>query len=324
MFRLILINFLLLSYCSLAQNSKSTHYTEGAAGSISETEFISKNIIVIVIDGPRYSETWGDSSHHLIRRMEEISRSGVISTNFQNDKYTYTSAGHTAITTGFYQEMENSKGTQLPDKPSYLQYYLRDYKKDSAMAWIITSKDKLEVLSNCYDKEFHDKYRPSINCGNNGLGSGYRQDTITAKIALAIMKEKKPNLIFINFREPDYSGHKKDWHGYLKGIKDTDSLIYEFYKFINSDEHYKNTTALFITNDHGRHLDNVAEGFCEHGDHCIGCKHINFYAFGPDFKKGFITNKYRTQVDLTSTIAYILKLKMKYCQGKPMLEIFKK
>jgi predicted AlkP superfamily pyrophosphatase or phosphodiesterase len=74
-----------------------------------EPRYLTENVIVIVIDGPRYSETWGDSSHQNIPRLSnQLSKLGVINTQFYNDGPTYTLAGHTSITTGNYQEIDNS------------------------------------------------------------------------------------------------------------------------------------------------------------------------------------------------------------------------
>lgn len=60
------------------------------------------------MDGLRYSEGWGDSTHQNIPRMAEIlSPQGVIYTHFYNKGRTYTSAGHTSLTTGVYQAMND-------------------------------------------------------------------------------------------------------------------------------------------------------------------------------------------------------------------------
>lgn len=283
-----------------------------------------KNVIVVIIDGPRYSETWGDSSHRLIPNMVKMSKKGTIGIRFSNDQFTYTSSGHAAILTGHQQELENTKGTELPLYPSYLQYYRKAKNCDSSKVWLITSKDKLQMLSNCKDSSFHDRYRPSFDCGNNGLGTGYRNDTITIKKCLNVLKEYQPNLLFVNLREPDYSGHRKDWNGYLKGIRDTDSLVYMLFQYINENKDYKGNTIFIVTNDHGRHLDGTKEGFCEHGDSCEGCKHINLFLFGPGIKQNYISNKSYNQTDLTATIAWMLNLQMPHCQGSVMKDFIKK
>ncbi|MEY5047709.1 MAG: hypothetical protein RLZZ175_1068 [Bacteroidota bacterium] len=287
------------------------------------SEYKTENIIVLVMDGPRYSETWGDSTHQYIPFMaNKMAKSGVIFTNFFNDGFTYTSSGHTAICTGFKQEVENSKGNQLPSYPSYFQYYLKKTNAPSESAYIITSKDKLQILANCENVDFKNKYNPIADCGINGLGSGYRNDTTTFRKTIEILNIKQPKLLLVNFKEPDVSGHANKWNDYLKGIKTSDSLIYEIWKFIQNDPKYKNKTTLFVTNDHGRHLNGIKDGFVNHGCPCDGCRHINLFVMGPDFKKNLIIKNTYNQVDITATIAELLSIEMPFAQGKSIDELF--
>jgi len=286
------------------------------------SKYKTQHVIVIVIDGPRYSETWGDESRRYIPRMVEMSKRGVVCTNFYNDGHTYTSSGHAAISSGFKQALENKKGIELPQKPSFLQYYLKKTQANASKAWIITSKEKLWILANCHDSTWKDQYTPSYSCGKADGGIGQRHDSLTFQKIMTVLKQDKPNLMLINFREPDHSGHKNDWKNYLKGIQDTDSLTWEIWKYIQKDSYYKDKTTLFVTNDHGRHLDGIKDGFVNHGDDCEGCRHINLYAFGPDFKENTIVNQRYVQVDISATIAELLGFTMPHGQGKVMESLF--
>ncbi len=292
---------------------------------ITDEGYKTENIFIVVMDGPRYSETWGDNTHSNISFMSDsLANIGIINTNFYNDGPTYTLAGHTSITTGFSQEINNG-GQELPRYPSIFQAWLKEYPNDSLKAWIITSKDKLEVLANCQDSIWADKFNPSTNCGNggNGVGSGYRHDTLTQIAIKEIINQHKPKFVLINYREPDYSGHSGNWTSYIKGIKSSDSLIYDLWKYIQTDDNYKNKTTLFVTNDHGRHLDGISSGFKSHGDNCEGCKHIFLYATGPDFKENVITNQRRNQTDITQTVAELLGIEVPFGNGELMTELFK-
>ncbi|MFA5974125.1 MAG: sulfatase-like hydrolase/transferase [Lentimicrobiaceae bacterium] len=285
-------------------------------------EYLTENVIIVVMDGPRYSETWGDSTHRNIPRMSnQLSEFGIISTQFYNNGPTYTLAGHTAITTGFYQEIDNS-GKELPSYPSIFQYWNAKYVNSADRSWIIASKDKLQVLNNCQFDEFNNKYEPSTDCGISGLGSGYRDDSITFNMVIKVLSENHPKLTLINFREPDYSAHSNNWDNYLKGIKSTDEYIYQIWEYIQHDFYYKGKTTLFVTNDHGRHLDSIAGGFDSHGDSCLGCRHINFYAYGPDFKHGVILNNKRELIDISATVSELMHLNMEFGKGDVMYELF--
>ncbi len=285
-------------------------------------EYITENVIVIVIDGARYSETWGDSSRQNIPRLSGISKSGVIYTQFYNNGPTYTAAGHTAITTGFYQEIENS-GKELPLFPSFFQLLNVKDTNNKELTWIVASKDKLEVLKNCQYAGYKDQYEPFTDCGINGLGSGYREDSLTLNALTQVLSAHHPKLTLVNFREPDYSAHSGSWEKYIAGIRNSDEYAYRIWSYIQENPYYRGKTTLFITNDHGRHLDSISGGFASHGDGCAGCRHINLYAFGPDFKKGVITDRKRELIDINATISELLHLDREFGKGEKMFELFK-
>lgn len=281
-----------------------------------------KNVIILVMDGPRYSETWGDPTHQYIPYMSNVmAEKGVVYTNFTNEGSTFTTPGHAAVTTGVYESINNS-GDELPTYPSIFQQWRKSKETDSLTSWIISSKDKLEVLSNCQDPNWSDTSRPSTSCGENGLGSGHRTDNATFERAMEILADYKPQLALVQFRQPDLAGHQNNWEAYLQGIRDSDRYMYEIWNFIQNDSYYKATTTVFITNDHGRHLDGIANGFIGHGDDCQGCKHINLFVSGPDFPQNQIINTSRELIDIPSTIAELLDFEMPNGNGVVMEELF--
>jgi predicted AlkP superfamily pyrophosphatase or phosphodiesterase len=287
-----------------------------------KTNYSTKNVIIIIMDGARYSECWGDTSHqHIPNITNTIVANGITCTNFFNNGSTLTNPGHSAITTGVYQNINNG-GAETPQNPSIFNYYLQSSKKKQDACWVITSKDKLQVLNNCTNTSWKDTFQPMTDCGNNGLASGYRHDTITLQHALNILKNYHPNISIINFREPDYTAHGADSLGYIKGIEDVDGYIKKIWDLIQSDTAFKDKTTLIVTNDHGRHLDGTANGYISHGDDCYGCRHINFFAYGPDFKKNTIVNTTYEQIDIPATIAELMGFKIPTSEGKVMWDFF--
>jgi hypothetical protein len=289
-----------------------------------DREYITNNVIIIVIDGARYSETWGDSTFSNIPKMKLISDGGVFFSNFYNNGPIFTLSGHIAITTGFYQEIDNM-GNEIPEFPSLFQYWNKEYSGIYPISRIITSKDKLSVLSDCIDSSYNGFYRPLMDCGVNGMGigSGYRHDSITLGRTLDVLAVEHPKLVLLSFREPDYSAHLENWQLYIEGIRNTDNYVSQIWEFLKRNRYYQGKTALFVTNDHGRHLDGVSNGFISHGDTCDGCKHISLLAIGPDFKRGESLKTDRELIDIPATIAEILKFSMPTGQGNIMNELFK-
>jgi Sulfatase. len=282
-----------------------------------------KHVFVIVMDGARYSETFADSSQHTLvpKLYDYFSNNGIIANNFYNNGQTLTNPGHAAICTGVYQDIDNN-GLTLPKQASMFQMYLKQYPDSVNKAWIVTSKGKLNILANTSDKQYYNKHLPNYNCGTNGDGIGYRNDSLTLVKAKEIVSTYLPNLMLLQFKEPDPTGHNGNWDMYIQEIKKTDAYIMEFIDYVNSITLYKGNSAFIITNDHGRHLNNVADGFASHGDDCEGCRHIMLLAAGPDFKKNKrITTRYE-QIDIATTVAALLGFQMPKSQGKTMYDLF--
>ena len=131
----------------------------------------------------------------------------------------------------------------------------------------------------------------------------------------------QPRLCLINFKEPDSSGHSGDWSNYLKAVQTTDSLIFLICDYLNNDPFYRDHTTVFITNDHGRHLDGIRDGFKSHGDTCAGCRHCMLFAYGPKIRKGIRVDTLYSFIDVPETIAYLLKFYFPSNQGEVIMEI---
>jgi predicted AlkP superfamily pyrophosphatase or phosphodiesterase len=279
-----------------------------------------ENVIVIVVDGPRYADTWEAPGTPLIPHRKALSKEGALCASFYNSGLTLTISGHTAIATGIY-EILNNTGAQTPSFPSYMQAWLKTFSQPASKAWIVASKDKLEVIKNCMDPKWKNTFNPIANCGKEGLGSGYREDIITINKVKEILIAHKPNLMLVNLKQPDMAGHSGDSLAYVQGIKDSDEQVKQLWDFIQKNEHYKNKTSVIITNDHGRHTPGHLDGFRSHGDNCAGCRHIEFLGLGPAFKKNYISTTAYSQIDIAPTIAYLLGFKMPFGNGTVMIDL---
>ncbi len=226
-----------------------------------------------------------------------------------------------AITSGYYERLKND-GEDLPKRPSLFHYFLESTKLPSEAAWIISSKGKLDILAQTRDKDYQ-KIKPKTFCGIDGKGGGYANDDRTEPYIEQILFQKHPRLVLINLLEVDVNGHAKNWEGYLNGIRKTDAYASRLWSLIQNDSIYKDKTTLFITNDHGRHLDNKKSGFAEHGDGCEGYRHISLLALGPDFEKGKIVQEKYEMIDIAPTIAKMLNFEMPTAKGKPIYDLLK-
>ena len=285
-------------------------------------EFKSEYTIIVVIDGPRYTETFGDSTCKYIPNLgKNLVKEGVLYTNFRNNGPTFTISGHTAMTTGVYQSISNA-GKKLPDNPSIFQYYIKEKNRDKSDAYVVASKGKLEVLGNTSDKDWWNCYMPMTYCGVNGQSTEYAGDLQTTNKVYELMNGKTPHLMLVNLLAVDSYGHANNWDQYLASLQKCDTIVYNLWQYIQGNPKFKDKTTLLVTNDHGRHLDGHKDGFVNHGDKCEGCTHISLLAMGPDFKKGVVVTKERELIDVSKTIAFLMKFNMPSSKGEVMDELF--
>lgn len=287
-----------------------------------EQTFKTKYVFVLVIDGPRYSETFGDETHQYIPHLwNDLMPQGTFIKEFRNEGPTFTVPGHAAICTGVYQRLSND-GRTLPKEPSMFQYYLKEKNRHRTKAWVISPKGKLNVLANTSDKDWNNQFMPYAATGLRASGYGYTYDREAWKDVVRVFNTHHPELVLINLLEVDVMGHANRWEDYLQGIRNTDEYAYKLWNMIQSDSIYKDKTSLFITNDHGRHLDGKKDGFVSHGDGCEGCRKISMLCLGPDFKQGIIDATYE-QIDIAPTIAKMMGFTIPTADGVVMEKIFK-
>ena len=286
---------------------------------------VARHVVVAVIDGPRWSETWAAAGQvYIPHQANDLAPLGIRYTHFRNTAWTYTNCGHTALTTGFYEQIENS-GKQLPAHASVFQYFRLATGMPAEATWVVASKDKLFILGNTTDAAWQGRLQPRLDCGKPVAGQmgGYRDDRETVSVAKNLLTTHHPALMLINFKEPDASGHANNWASYLQGIRDTDGYVFELWNHIQADPELRDRTDFFITNDHGRHLDGHADGFISHGDDCDGCRQISLQAMGPDIAVGQVIERERTHIDVAATVAYLVGVTLPGSTGHVMTEMLR-
>ncbi|MCX7918012.1 MAG: hypothetical protein N3A72_00100 [bacterium] len=277
-----------------------------------------QNVFVVVIDGARYTETFGDNSsnvdHCLIPHIwNDLRPLGSINTSFYNLGITVTNSGHASIESGTWQDIAND-GTQRPYHRTFFEYYREQQGIDSTLTWVVVGKGKLNILSYSTTTSGYDGAPYGAMVAANGTDNEIF-DRLTT-----IMNLYHPKLVLVNLGDVDVAGHSGNWSSYTSAIFNADRLVYNLWSKITSDTYYRDNTDLIITNDHGRHGDTHG-GFAHHGDDCDGCRHLMFLAVGPDFKKNYVSNKIRSQIDICPTIGWILEFTPTQATGIPMAEL---
>jgi hypothetical protein len=87
-------------------------------------------IMIVIIDGARFTETLGDASHTYTPKMWGLSQLGTTINNFSNDNFTYTSRAIPALWCGAWTGVQsityNGSATQYAILPTLWEYYRKD------------------------------------------------------------------------------------------------------------------------------------------------------------------------------------------------------
>jgi hypothetical protein len=271
-------------------------------------------VVILVIDGPRYTESFGDPTHaHIPRMWNEVRPQGTLFTNFRNEGWTSTVPGHSSIITGTWQYLDNT-GAEHPTKPTLFEYYRYARAAAQSEGYVISGKSKLGVCSYSTDPGYGAAYGATAVVG---LAS----DLDVYNTLISTLQNDRPHVVMACFPQVDLSGHSGVWSNYLAAIEGADSLVANAWSYIQSDSFYAGHTYVFVTADHGRH-DDAHGGFSSHGDGCEGCRHIFCLALGPDIRQDYTVSNIFVQRDIGVTAAAVLGIPAPQAEGYYMQDMF--
>jgi hypothetical protein len=270
---------------------------------------LAQNVVIVVIDGARYTETFGADSFYIPRIWTNLRPLGTIWINFRNDGITTTDPGHASIATGTWQSIDNN-GVFRPTQPTMFEYFRKVSGAPESATAVVVGKLKLNILAYSTHPDYGAKYKASTSIG--------KDDTSVVRKLKTILRQNHPKLTLVNLPSTDVAGHSGDWIRYLSAIHVADSLIYDIWQTLQADSLYRSNTTLFVTNDHGRH-DDLHGGFKNHGDDCEGCRHIMLFAIGRGFPVNTVVTKRRTQCDIAPTAGELLSFPTFYSTGTSLL-----
>jgi hypothetical protein len=270
-------------------------------------QFKTKNVFIVVIDGARYTETFGSEGQYIPKIWNQLRPKGTIYTSFYIDADVIkakTNPGHASIVTGTWQNVDNS-GSNRPEKPTLFEYFRKQHNSSLTDNYVIVGKNKLDILSYSRHSEYGRDYRASVKKATQ------YDDQSVWEHTKQIIASNHPKLVIINLPEVDIAGHLRGWDEYILALKQADTIVYELWNLIQSDSVYKNQTTMFVTNDHGRHTND----FTGHGDNCEGCRHLMLLVIGPDTPAGIIDEEQYKLIDIAPTIGHLLNFETSYCTG---------
>lgn len=274
-----------------------------------------ERVVIVIIDGLRYSEGLGDSTHQYVPNMSELAKQGALVADFRNDGRTSTSSAVPAIWCGAWTDRINfsdpdcggasNRHTELPTVFEYYRMQLNRPETDC----IYTLKELCP-----WKASFHPYYGPEFWPLYHSEG---HSDTEVWLETEQMIASHSPGLLMMYLADVDSEGHSGNWDDYLQAVATADDIVGRLWETLQADSTYAGHTTMLVTNDHGRHTND----FTGHGDSCDGCRHIQLLAIGPDTPAGLMSNTPRTIPDIAPTVGALLGFQTELATGSAMTEL---
>ena len=335
------------SNASWQENYRKTS-SERIVNLIQTNPYDQLNVVVIVIDGLRWSEGIGREDKYIPHIWNDLRPMGTLLTNYWDLSPTATTSVHTAFLTGRISTVPND-GHIRPVFPTMLEYY-RDARSDyvdQALSTIIDpppgifwpdAKSRAEIGGLASEARDFDPDKTALYLGkdliyslNQSSSGRYPADDVLLVDSMrdieveeyfrAKIPDVKPNMIFVNLGDVDECAHEAQWFYYVDSIRAADKLVWQMWQALQEQKKYRDKTIFVVTTDHGRHIP-ARGGFPHHGCFCDGCRHTFMLLIGPNIERGFVSDQQHSEIDLAPTIGAALGFSTPGCQGAPITEAF--
>ena len=280
------------------------------------TAWQTERVVLVIIDGLRYTEGLGDPTHAHVPAMAALAAEGAIVEPFTNQGVTYTDHAVPAIWCGGYTDIysftdpECGGTNNYTELPSMFEYF-RKQKQKAPEDCIYLLKDVGCPWRGSLHPDYGPDWWPLYDM------AGYTDTSVWTE-AQSVLVSESPELLLVYLADVDHYGHLGNWDNYLAAIETADAIVGALWTRLQELPAYAGKTTMIVTNDHGRHTTN----FVSHGDGCAGCRTIQLLALGPDTPAGLVSTTPRDIPDIVPSIGLLLGFTAEYATGTAMTELF--
>ncbi len=156
--------------------------------------------------------------------------------------------------------------------------------------------------------------------GDSGLVNP-RGDRLLTALALRAMAELQPQLMMINYQDPDYV-HWGNASHYTRAISVIDEGLARLVKAVDSDPYYRDRTVFVVVPDCGRDANPLLELPFQHHFNTRSAHEIWALVCGPGIVRDRTLDKAVDQSAIAPTVAAIMGFRAEKAESGPITEIF--
>jgi hypothetical protein len=287
-------------------------------------------VVVVVLDGARWQDTFGDDPSTMTglvpsvlmpRAWQELVPEAARATSAYNLGATITAPAHAAMMTGRrtsfgnYEVPDAGPGAYRPEIPTLPEVVV-------ARGWRSVVLANTDLLSPLTGSVFPGAARAEQQLETDDAGEPAQDDAALLDTALALLDgPDPPRLLLVNLHQIDRSGHFGAPEDYGEDLAAIDGPLADFWKRLSRGR--SSAVHLFVLADHGRHVEDDADPpWKNHGDACAGCRHVPLLVLGPGARAGVSVDDVVTVADVGPTAAALLGLELPYADGRVARELF--
>lgn len=286
------------------------------------SSYQTENIIIAVMDGARWSETFGDPTKKICPHLHnDLAPGGVNYTNCLNTGQTITRQGHSTIISGTWQRMQ-LQGPRL-NMPSLFEYFRDETGEPATSCWTIFGKGLYAFEQPSSHPGYGQKYGGYQVHGEDAPfhEHGLDGDVRVTDEVFKCMDRYQPRILFVNWGHPDCAGHRLEAgiEQYQNAVQNCDAQLMRLWEGVQEHPHYAGKTTVVFLNDHGR----AAVDWSRHGIPDPECKHCICLWLGPDTPRNVTVDEEVYLTDIAPTCAELLGIQTPLATGKIMVEVFR-
>lgn len=297
---------------------------------------LARNLFIIVMNGVRYDDAFGDKKHLYIDNIwNKLRPLGTICTKFENRELTFPIPSQMSLVTGIWHVFTNPLSEKIvPAFPTLFEYWNSARKDSGNSCYFASNSARFKILTCSSHKRFGAEYAPVFEASKEGETN---QNAIYEK-AMPHILDKHPSFVYLSLGSGGGGGTEEDLLAHecqKKGLKDAcgggallnsyyesiismDAIVYDLWDRIQQEETYKNKTVFMVLSSHGRN----AEDFHRIGDKDQGCRKLYLLVIGPGIKKNFVSNRGRSLIDICRTVGALCGIPTPHAKGAVMKELF--
>jgi hypothetical protein len=296
------------------------------------------NLFVIVLNGVRYNDTYGDKHHLYIENIwEKLRPLGTICTRFENRELTFPIPSQMSLLTGVWHVFKNPLSKTIPPAvPTLFEYWNSKRSPSGTTCFFASNRDEFKILKHSNQTGYGKIYAPVFEASDK---DNLNENSIYEKVMPYIL-ENKPSLVYISLGSAGGGGTENDLlHAdeecqlpgeedacgggsllnlYYESIILMDGIVYDLWDRIQKEDQYKDNTVFLVLSSHGRHT----HDFHGYGDKCRGCRQLFLLAIGPGIRKNHVSKRKRTLIDICRTVGYSFGIPTPFAKGRIMKELF--